>query len=226
MWIMEGILTISHIGLWVAVISEGIVLLALIQQVGVLLLRMGPRGPLNVSVAGGPETGRPAPDIGSDVDGRPVSLVVDGAGGGDGVQGTVVVFASPTCGSCTLVPGAVSALARSYGELRFCVIASGDARLVGGYRRQFPGQVQVVADDGRLTSAYSVTDLPYAVFVDGAGVVRQKGIVNNREHLEELVVKALAWERHRRRHGGGDGRPEEREVTVPSGLGEREASGA
>jgi methylamine dehydrogenase accessory protein MauD len=37
-----------------------------------------------------------------------------------------------------------------------------------------------------LGVAYRVGKLPYAVLLDGAGVVRAKGLVNTREHLESL----------------------------------------
>jgi methylamine dehydrogenase accessory protein MauD len=37
-----------------------------------------------------------------------------------------------------------------------------------------------------LGLAYEVAKLPYAVLIDGTGVVRAKGLVNTREHLESL----------------------------------------
>ena len=33
---------------------------------------------------------------------------------------------------------------------------------------------------------HQVAKLPYAVLLDGSGVVRAKGLVNSREHLESL----------------------------------------
>jgi methylamine dehydrogenase accessory protein MauD len=37
-----------------------------------------------------------------------------------------------------------------------------------------------------LVLAYRVGKLPYAVLVDAGGVIRAKGLVNTREHLESL----------------------------------------
>ncbi|HVQ24262.1 MAG TPA: thiol-disulfide isomerase, partial [Planctomycetota bacterium] len=37
-----------------------------------------------------------------------------------------------------------------------------------------------------LGLTYEVSRLPYAVLLDGAGVLRAKGLVNSREHLESL----------------------------------------
>jgi methylamine dehydrogenase accessory protein MauD len=39
-----------------------------------------------------------------------------------------------------------------------------------------------------LGMTYRVSKLPYAVLVDGEGVVRGKGLVNTREHLESIVA--------------------------------------
>jgi methylamine dehydrogenase accessory protein MauD len=35
---------------------------------------------------------------------------------------------------------------------------------------------------------YQVGKLPYAVLIDELGIVRAKGLVNSREHLESLLV--------------------------------------
>lgn len=191
---MQGLWLLSHIALWVILVFQGIILLAALRQIGVILLRMGPRGALNVSVAGGPEIGKPAPALPSEMTGKatPFALTED-------KSGTVLVFASPTCGSCSLVPSAVSTLIRVYGEVHFCVLASGDERALAEYQHKFPSGVSLIRDDGKITSSYSITDLPYAVFIDPHGVVRHKGIVNNREHLEDLIIKGLAVCRHRQK---------------------------
>ena len=35
---------------------------------------------------------------------------------------------------------------------------------------------------------FRVGKLPYAVLLDSEGVIRAKGLVNNREHLESLLI--------------------------------------
>jgi len=43
--------------------------------------------------------------------------------------------------------------------------------------------------------AFKVAKLPYAVLLDEAGIVRGKGLINNREQLESLLTaKELAVE--------------------------------
>ena len=44
-----------------------------------------------------------------------------------------------------------------------------------------------VATSAELGVAYGVSKLPYAALVDGAGVLRARGLVNTREHLESLL---------------------------------------
>ena len=39
----------------------------------------------------------------------------------------------------------------------------------------------------RLGLAYQVSKLPFAVVIDGDGVLRSKGLVNTREHMESLI---------------------------------------
>ena len=39
----------------------------------------------------------------------------------------------------------------------------------------------------RLWLAYQVSKLPFAVLIDGDGVLRSKGLVNTREHMESLI---------------------------------------
>ena len=36
--------------------------------------------------------------------------------------------------------------------------------------------------------AFQVGKLPYAVLIDAQGIIRAKGLVNSREHLESLIV--------------------------------------
>jgi methylamine dehydrogenase accessory protein MauD len=40
----------------------------------------------------------------------------------------------------------------------------------------------------QVAMAFQVGKLPYAVLIDAQGVIRAKGLVNNREHLESLIV--------------------------------------
>ncbi|HIE82758.1 MAG TPA: thiol-disulfide isomerase, partial [Dehalococcoidia bacterium] len=39
-----------------------------------------------------------------------------------------------------------------------------------------------------LGMSFKVSKLPYAVLIDDAGIIRSKGLINNREQLESLLV--------------------------------------
>jgi len=186
---MRGAWLYSYLALWGLVLLQAFLVLSALRQIGVLLLRMGPRPALDVGEgASGPEFGQAAPSAGAaGIELNPL--------GGNGFAGSVMIFTSPTCGSCVLIPQAVSSLVNRYREVAFVVAANGPERAIGEYRNRFPAAVKVIREDGQLSDAYRIRDVPYAVFTDAAGLVVQKGIVNNREHLEELVKRGLALAR-------------------------------
>lgn len=80
----EGFWVITYVLLWAAVVALGALVLALYRQVGVLHLRLGPRGAFEHEGEGLP-LGEPAPE---------------------GLEGTLVVFTSEACPICAqIVPG-------------------------------------------------------------------------------------------------------------------------
>lgn len=135
---MNGMLAFSYVLLWILVLVQAVVLVAVLRQLGVLLLRMGPRPALNLASMG-PDIGQPAPGLTKDIEGQDIPLMVPD--GSPGMAGTLLVFSSPTCGSCSMIPPSLSSLAASYNELGFCVIASGKRDLLLDYRRRFPKRV-------------------------------------------------------------------------------------
>ncbi|MGH2528832.1 MAG: hypothetical protein ACRDH0_05795 [Actinomycetota bacterium] len=89
---------------WVLVVVLCVVVVALARQVGVLHLRLGPLGALEVDEEG-PPLGEPAqPVTASGPDGVPTVL------GGPGL-GRLVMFVSPTCPLCEQVLPSVAAAA-------------------------------------------------------------------------------------------------------------------
>lgn len=89
---------------WVLVVVLCVVVVALARQVGVLHLRLGPLGALEVDDEG-PVLGEPTQSVtASGLDGHPTVL------GGPG-PGRLVVFVSPTCPLCEQVLPSVAAAA-------------------------------------------------------------------------------------------------------------------
>jgi len=179
---MSETLVISNVVLWIIVVALSVIVVALVRQVGLLHERIAPAGALTPTT--GPKIGQATepmhlPGLGQE------SVTVGGARA-DGLA-TLVLWISPTCPLCkALVPTARS-LARD--EKMHLVFASDGADLEA-HRRY-------VADLGidhypyvvsqPLGLAYAVSKLPFAALIGADGVLKAKGLVNTREHLESLV---------------------------------------
>jgi methylamine dehydrogenase accessory protein MauD len=175
-------LAVSNAVLWAVVIALCVALLAVIRQLGVLHERLAPVGAL--MLAKGLKVGEPAPTITvEDLDRRALTL---GAARSDG-RATLLMFVSPTCPVCkALIPVLKSSLASERDWLDIVLASDGEntaqREFVQAHRlTNFPYVVSAP-----LGIAFQVSRLPYAVLIDAQGVLRARGIVNSREHLESL----------------------------------------
>jgi methylamine dehydrogenase accessory protein MauD len=175
-------LWISNALLWVALLALAALVLALLRQVGLLHERIAPAGALVGRE--GPRPGEQAPVLEvDDWSGAPLRI-----GGADAAgRGTLLFFVSPTCPVCkTLLPLVGPVCAAEDGALRLVVASDGPREehraFVESQRLDRGHYVLSTA----LGLAYRVGRLPYAVLIDAGGVVRARGLVNSREHLESL----------------------------------------
>jgi methylamine dehydrogenase accessory protein MauD len=179
---MNELILASYGLLWLIVLGLTAIVVALTRQIGVLHTRIAPAGALMTSA--GPEVGEMAPTLTiDDINGAPVSI------GGNRVNTQLILFVSPSCPICkTLVPAAKS-LARSEQRRLDLLFASdgGDAHDHHNYvdEMDLSSYPYLVSLD--LGLKYEVGKLPYAVLIGADGVLRSKGLVNSREHLESLV---------------------------------------
>lgn len=175
-------LVISNLLLWVAVIALAALVFALARQIGVLHERIAPTGAL--LLGGGPKVGDPAPSwSGGDLFGRPLQL-----GGSDDGRATLLLFVAPGCPVCESLLPVVQRLAVEEAERLRVVFASDgepEAQRRFAERKQLGAFPYVVSTE--LGLAHGVGRLPHAVLIDAAGIVRAKGLVNSREHLESLL---------------------------------------
>jgi hypothetical protein len=103
---MTGWWTAAFVAQWVLLVVLCVVVVALARQVGMLHLRLGPQGALEIDTEG-PALGEALPPVEArDADGG--SLILGGAGGR-----RLVLFSSPTCIICREVAPAMPAAARS-----------------------------------------------------------------------------------------------------------------
>jgi methylamine dehydrogenase accessory protein MauD len=185
---MSSAWIVSNLLLWAAVVGLAAVVVALLRQIGVLHERIAPVGAL----VGGerPQVGEKAPVL--ELEGWSGETVRVGdrraaEPPGPGARGTLLFFVSPTCPVCkTLLPH-LDSIRRAEGDGVQVVLAS------DGAREEHEAFVRAHAlERGHyvlsemLGRAYQVGRLPYAILIDADGVVRARGLVNTREHLESL----------------------------------------
>jgi len=175
-------LVLSNVVLWVVVLVLCCIVLALVRQLGVLHERIAPVGAL--MLAKGLRVGELAPALPvGDLGGR--SLQIGGPRSDGRTQ--LVMFVSPTCPVCkALLPVLKSSRKSEQAWLDVVLASDGDladqqAFVQSQGLESFPYVVSAP-----LGISYQVSRLPYAVLIDADGVLRARGIINSREHLESL----------------------------------------
>lgn len=175
-------LMISVVVLWAVVLALIAVVFALTRQLGVLHERISPVGALMLNR--GLAVGERAPvlDV-SDLQGTPLQI----GGTRADARSTLLLFVSPTCPVCKSLLPVVRSSGRQERDWLDIVLASdGDPQ---EHRRYVAandlGHVPYVVS-APLGMTYQVSRLPFAALLDEGGVLRARGLVNSREHLESL----------------------------------------
>ena len=173
-------LMISNVLLWVLMLGVIVALWALARQVGILYERVAPMGALITDA--GPKLGEAAPQFElSALSGARIAI------GGERAKSQLLFFLSPTCPICKkLLPVLRSSAAAERDWLDVVLASDGEAT----QHLAFYGEAKlnefpyVLSADLGMT--YRVSRLPYAVLMDERGIIRAKGMINTREHLESL----------------------------------------
>jgi methylamine dehydrogenase accessory protein MauD len=176
-------LVVSNVLLWVVVLGLSAVVVALTRQIGILYERVAPAGALAIGL--GPKVGEAAPLVDAPLlSGGRMHL---GGPSADGRR-TLLFFLSPTCPVCKTLLPVVRRIAREERKRVRLVLASDGPE---AEHRRFVDANDLsdlpYALSTELGVAWKVPRLPYAALLDAAGVVRSKGLVNSREHLESLL---------------------------------------
>ena len=179
---MTQALVVSNVVLWAAVVLLACVVVALVRQIGVLYERVAPAGAL--MVGRGPGVGEAAPVV------RVQTLsgaVRDIGAPSPDRRATLLFFLSPTCPVCkALLPALRSAVRREGRWLDLLLASDGTREEHEPFVREQQLDPSTYVLSPALGITYRVEKLPYAVLLDAAGIVRSKGLVNTREHLESL----------------------------------------
>lgn len=179
---MQDALIISNILLWLIVLVMGVVIFALVRQIGVLYERVAPAGALMLNKQ--LQVGMDAPVVEAQVlSGDNLTI------GGVLVSGKsqLVYFLSHDCPVCKSMLPVLRSAAQAEHKWLDVVLASDGVpedhkRFVAKEKLiEFPYVLSEV-----LGMTYGVSKLPYAVLIDEHGKIASLGIINSREHLESL----------------------------------------
>jgi methylamine dehydrogenase accessory protein MauD len=181
---MHEALAISTIILWIVVLCLGAVVFALARQIGVLHERIAPIGALTIDK--GPKVG----------DHAPIFELSDLAGGSRAIgspsdrrRSTLLMFVSPTCPVCKKLMPAIKSMAGAEARwLDLIFTSDGDEAEQADFVRRNRIESYPLVLSREMGMAFHVSKLPYAVLIDEDGIVRAKGLVNTREHLESIVA--------------------------------------
>ena len=180
---MTEALLASNLLLWLAVVGLGVAVLVLVRQIGILHERIAPAGAL---------FGSERPTVGERA---PVYELRDWAGRALRVGGieecgqrTLLLFVSPTCPVCKqLLPLARSLRDAEGNGLRVVLASDGPTAEHAEFVDRHGLEREAYVLSGELGRAYQIGRLPHAILLDREGIVRARGLVNSREHLESLL---------------------------------------
>ncbi len=185
---MNEALLVSNLILWLVIIVLAVLVFALSRQVGILHERVMPAGALQPT--SGPKVGElTAPLEITALQGQAETI---GGASAEGLH-TFVLFISPSCPVCkSLVPTAVSLIASEKGRMRLVFASDGaDSEQELAAHRDYITRLGITKYpyliSQQLGMTYQVSQLPFAVLLGSDGVLRSKGLVNTREHLESLI---------------------------------------
>ena len=173
---------VSQMLLWIVVIVQGVTILALARQIGVLHDRVAPAGAL--TTAAGPGVGEQSPRLEVHALGGNAITVGGKLAAG---KALLMLFVSSTCPICKKLIPIAKNFARSE---RLDVLFVGDADPVEQRKliREFELDEHCFVNGPEVGMTYRIDKLPYAVLLDDAGMIAAKGLVNSREHFESLIV--------------------------------------
>ncbi|NBA94756.1 methylamine dehydrogenase accessory protein MauD [Pseudomonas sp. R5(2019)] len=176
---MEGLI-VSNVLLWCLLLALAFVVMGLVRQIGILHSRLAPAGALMVDK--GVAVNEPAPKVtAADRNGQPVNF------GYAGKKSQLLFFLSPTCPICKSLLPAIKSIARDQADrLDVIYVSDGDMDAQQALIREHKLENATYVVGPEVGMTYQIGKLPYAALIDQAGILRSKGLVNSREHLDSL----------------------------------------
>ncbi len=173
---MEGIWLISYIVLWLVVVALIVLVLLLYRQLGIMYL-----GTAEGVSRDGLARGSVAPDFALTDQYGQTQRLSDYRG-----QPTAVIFGSPSCGPCRLLIPQLHEWAKKHQDMAVLWLNAAtpeeSLRFVSDVGASLP--VAPYSPDTKLLDKYKVRVTPFIFMVDEVGVIRAKGLVNNKGGLD------------------------------------------
>lgn len=178
---MTTTLIVSNIMLWFLVVGLAALVFALARQIGILHERVAPVGAL-IPLAG--------PKIGEKIEllqATALSGEIVPVGGPTDTR-TLIYFLSPGCPVCLSLLPVVQKIEAQESDVKVLYASDGDdIDSHGRYAdKQGINQSRYLLSQ-QLGLQLAVNKLPFAVLLDETGVLRARGLVNSREHIESLL---------------------------------------
>ena len=186
---MSTVWIVSVVLQWVVIAVLCVLILSLVRQLGAVNLRLNAlrdkeaeEGPLLYS--------RLPPHELTLVDGTPKTI-----GGGVGRRPGLVVFFSPSCGACEMLPGAIAKLGgemngRDGGLDLLAVISTDRASAARFAAEKSLDHVAVAASEDFPEHYIPRHGVPFAIALNSDGVIAARGKPKTLEHLREMAHAA------------------------------------
>jgi methylamine dehydrogenase accessory protein MauD len=172
---------ISYTVLWILIIPLIILNLVLFRQLGIMV--MGTARGVNQS---GIPIGKKLPTAKTtDLNGREWST--DDLSG----KSTVLLFGSPSCKECAEILPEFNKISKDY-NIKPILLLFSPEDIAKEYVRKINYNDEVLIVTSELADSLDVQVTPFAYSIDEHGVVRQKGLVNNRDHLKAYAKASKA----------------------------------
>ncbi|MFT3904770.1 MAG: methylamine dehydrogenase accessory protein MauD [Steroidobacteraceae bacterium] len=167
--------------LFIVVLGLVVALWALSRQVGILFERVSPLGALVTD--SGPAVGAEAPlfELPSLFDSSVVRI------GGSNARSTLLFFLSPNCPVCKKMLPVLRSLEATEGSwVRLVLASDGNEAEHRRFAESHNLQRYPYVLSTQMGMTFRVTRLPFAVLIGEDGLVKSKGLINNREQIESL----------------------------------------
>ena len=179
----------SIIALWVLVLFETGLLLLLLRALGELRQRgtISTNG-MESTQEWGLHIGEQAPSF-TAVDQRGKVIRFEDFSS----QRRILAFISPSCSVCMGAIEAMNSLVEEGQGIVVLAVGDADAERNRLYAAEHNAQMSILTATSTFDkSLYSVQGIPFIFAIDEVGIIRAKGVVNERGSLKELLTRAFA----------------------------------